>query len=34
MCQAHMDWHWREARLVLDHDKKRIYGVEEEEEEA
>lgn len=31
MCQAHMDWHWREVGLVLDHKMKRIYGVEEEE---
>jgi hypothetical protein len=32
MCQTHMDWHWREVGLVVDHAQKRIYGVEEEAE--
>lgn len=34
ICQAHMDSHWREAGLILDHDRRVIYGIEEEGERA
>ena len=30
MCQAHMDWHWKDAGLILDHERKMIYGIEDE----
>jgi hypothetical protein len=30
MCQTHWDSHWREAGLVVDHARKRVYRVEEE----
>lgn len=29
MCQTHMDWHWMDAGLILDHERKAIYAVEE-----
>ncbi|KAF8573596.1 hypothetical protein K439DRAFT_948395 [Ramaria rubella] len=28
MCQAHMDWHWKEVGLIIDHEQKTIRGVE------
>ncbi|KAF8515387.1 hypothetical protein BU17DRAFT_93664 [Hysterangium stoloniferum] len=34
ICQNHMDWHWREAGIVVDHRNKRLYALEEENMEV